>query len=151
MRQAKRLKHQQCECEMRKITFDSNDALYNAFGVQIPLKQEGSSFYALLPLHQSFSFGDKIFYTLKGFGDISYKELPMSYPDFSKIALANLDFYIQNKKHSSDCYDEMAQIESFVQLLEQNNSFDRPKIYTKEYNNLLNQLLGSKNERYFKI
>ncbi|MGI0406534.1 hypothetical protein ACRE1U_04410 [Helicobacter himalayensis] len=137
---------------MRKILFDTKEVLCDTFGAQIPLFEgENGGFYAFLPLEQGFQFGNTSFFTLKGFGDISYKDLPLCYPDFSKVNVANLDYFLQHKQHSSDDYDEIAQIENFIEFLALNKSFEKPKIYTTEYNYLLNQLLGVRNERYFKL
>lgn len=93
----------------------------------------------------------RFFFVAKGFGDIDYKQLPTQKPSFSKIMVENLDFFLQNKTHSAIHYDEIAQIENFISLLEFNNTFSKPKIYTNEYNILLNQLLGMNNERFYKI
>lgn len=136
---------------MRKILFDTNGALYNAFGMEIPLRQEDSQFYALLETEQHYSFDDVVFFVAKGFGEIGYTQLPTQKPSFGKVCIENLDYYIQHKAHSATSYDEIAQIESFVKLLEYNNDLQKPKIYTTQYNQLLNQLLGIHNERFYKI
>lgn len=51
---------------MRKVIFDKNAILCNIFGVEIPLKQEASSFYAYLATEQSYLFDDTIFFCSKG-------------------------------------------------------------------------------------
>ncbi len=136
---------------VRKVTFDTQGLLCNAYGLKIPLEASEDNFYAHLNTEQTYTFDDTYFFVAKGFGDIAYKELPMEKPSFSKVLVQNLDYFIQYQAHSATSYDEIAQIENFVELFNFNNDLIKPKIYTEQYNQLINQLLGLKDERYYKL
>ena len=136
---------------MRKVIFDTFGELLDSFGEKRTLTQENNKWYCLLTTESYYIFNNVRFFLFKGFGQINYKELPAQKPSFNKIQVRNLDYYLQNGKHSAIMYDEIAQIENFCSMLNFNNSFEHPKIYTKEYNNLLNQLLGNKHGSYTKI
>lgn len=136
---------------MRKVIFDTEGTLIDSFGEKHTLTEGENKFFCMLETENYYSFENKRFFLFSGFGDINYKELPEKKPSFNKIEVKNLDYFLQNGKHSAIFYDEMAQIESFTYMLDFNNNLEKPKIYTKEYNLLLNKLLGLNNERCIKI
>ena len=134
---------------MRKVFFPKNGVLKEKlFGSIYKLKSENNSFYAELEPENSYIFDGEEFYCLKGFGDIEYNLFPKHAPNFEKINLENLDYFIQNDTHSATNFDEIAQIEEFIKMFDLNTAQPLPLLYTKSYNNLFNQLLGYRNERY---
>lgn len=125
---------------MREISFNENGRLVNQTLKCFSFIKKGDIRY--LQLDKTYYFNNVPYYIMQGKGSIEIDKLPHSKPIFDKIDLKNLDYFIQNKKHSSLDYDEQAQIESFCNISFFNDCHKEPKLYTQEYKKLEKALYG---------
>lgn len=122
------------------------EIIFNESGLLVTLRYRMQKIQAnetrFLLVDRIYFFNHIPYYIMQGKGSIEIEKLPHSKPQFNLIDLKNLDFYLQNGEHKTIDYDEQRQIESFANIANFNETFNEPRLYTKEFKQLEKELYG---------